>query len=202
MKTNRIICRWLILILYLLFISPVVLVPLPAFGAWPHLIFPNDDGVTLYKGTEYTIQWGSVRIDPVDILLCREVDPYEIFCFYIIADDVPNSGSYTWTVPNSMDNGSNYLISVGIVGSSVATSDYPFTISDPPSGSWSVGMWGECSVACGGGTQTRDVMCIDSSSGNMIDEIYCLGTKPESTKECNTDPCPIVKMPWMHLLLE
>ena len=112
--------------------------PAPVLAAWPHVVFPSAEGITLAKGGTYTIQWGSVRVDPVNILLCEE-SPDELFCFSSIAAGVPNSGSYSWTVPSNLPNGSNYVIGVGVSGVSIAFSDNPFTISNSPPPSWSVG---------------------------------------------------------------
>jgi len=205
MKKTRSFSRSTIMILLVYSLGLILLISSPAIAAWPYIVFPNEEGITLFKGSTYNIEWGSVRVDPVDILLCREEAPGEIFCFYGIALGVANSGSYLWTVQSSLTNKSNYVISVGKVGLSVATSDYPFTISDPPPASWSLGEWGDCNVQCGGGTQTRDVFCKDLS-GNVIADRYCSGTKPSSTRQCNTDPCPVVNgrkiTPWLPLLLE
>ena len=51
---------------------------------------------------------------------------------------------------------------------------------------WSV--WGECSVTCGGGIQSRTRDC---SSGNQAE---CPpGTIYSELRDCNDDPCPIGK---------
>lgn len=174
--------------------------PLPVLAAWPYIIFPNDAGITLAKGETYTIEWASVLVSPVAIDLCTEITADEVDCFYSIAVGVPNSGSYSWTVPGNLPNGSNYLISVGVVGVSVAVSDNAFTISDSIPASWSIGAWGDCSVRCGGGTKTRDVNCKDSS-GVIVDDKYCSATKPSSTSSCNTNPCSN-GMPWLPIILD
>lgn len=171
----------------------------PTLAAWPHIVFPNEEGTTLLKGRTYTIQWGSVRVDPVDILLCRKIAPYEIDCFYAIDRGVPNDGSYPWTVPLNLTNGSNYEIAVGKVGISVATSYYPFTIAEPPAAFWSVGKWRDCNVKCGDGLQSRDVFCVDSAD-KVIDDSYCSDNKPLATRQCTMDPCRV--MPWLPLVLE
>lgn len=169
-------------------------------AGWPDVIFPSAEGITLTKGITYNIQWKSVRVDPVDILLCTENIPGEVDCFHRIAHSIPNNGSYPWTVPSNLPNRSNYVIGVGIVGVSVAFSDNPFAISNSvPDASWSVGSWGDCSVTCGGGYKTRDVHCEDSL-GNVIPNSYCSGTKPYPTTLCNTHPCP-KGMPWLPSLL-
>ena len=171
----------------------------PVLAAFPYMKFPNDAGITLAKGRTYTIEWASVLVDPVNIELCREL-PDEVFCFSVIAAGIPNSGSYSWTVPGNLSNNSNYVISVGVVGVSVAVSDNPFAISDSSPGSWSAGTWGDCSARCGGGTKTRDVVCKDSLD-MIIDDYNCSDAKPSSTSSCNTNPCP-KRMLWLPILLD
>jgi|GEM_PF-1118184 hypothetical protein len=55
--------------------------------------------------------------------------------------------------------------------------------------SWNVGGWGICSQSCGGGTQTRSVICQDSSGSNVADG-YCTASKPALSRTCNTQSCP------------
>lgn len=38
---------------------------------------------------------------------------------------------------------------------------------------WQVYPWGPCSEPCGGGTQSRDVSCIDWNSGDVVDDRLC-----------------------------
>ena len=181
-------------------VALILLSSAPVLAGWPEVIFPSAQGITLAKGITYTIQWKSVRVNPVSIGLCTENIPGELDCFHNIAVGIPNSGSYSWTVPSNLPNGSNYIIGVGVIGVSIAFSDNPFTISrSVPGASWSVGSWGNCSVKCGGGYKIRDAHCEDSF-GNVIPNSYCSGTKPSSTTSCNIDPCP-KEMPWLPLLL-
>lgn len=168
-------------------------------AAWPHIIFPSADGITLIKGVTYDIEWGSVRVDPVNIALCTEDIPGEVYCFHQIAAGVPNSGIYPWTIPNTLSNGSNYVISVGQVGISVAVSDNTFVITDSPVASWSVGAWSACSEPCDGGIRTHVVDCTDAS-GVVIPDSYCSGAKPATTEPCNTHSCP--GMTWLPILLD
>lgn len=56
---------------------------------------------------------------------------------------------------------------------------------------WKTGLWSDCSVTCGGGTQTRSVLCKNDSDGTVGDS-YCtnLGlTKPAVSRSCNTQAC-------------
>jgi FtsP/CotA-like multicopper oxidase with cupredoxin domain len=53
---------------------------------------------------------------------------------------------------------------------------------------WFTGPWSECSVECGGGTQTRVVECQDCN-GLAVSGALCTGTMPISSQACNTEPC-------------
>ncbi|KNC55690.1 uncharacterized protein AMSG_01959 [Thecamonas trahens ATCC 50062] len=56
--------------------------------------------------------------------------------------------------------------------------------------SWVAGSWGSCSVACGGGSQSRTVEC-ESSTGSTVADANCdAGTQPAATQICNTQACP------------
>ena len=48
--------------------------------------------------------------------------------------------------------------------------------------------WGECSQACGGGVQSRDVSCVDGQV--IVSDNLCIGYKPPASQPCNTDACP------------
>jgi hypothetical protein len=54
--------------------------------------------------------------------------------------------------------------------------------------SWSQSGFGSCSVSCGGGTKTQTVTCINSNSGQTVDNSLCTGTRP-ITQSCNTQAC-------------
>ena len=58
---------------------------------------------------------------------------------------------------------------------------------------WSVGEWSACSVPCGGGTQSRTVVCRDTLN-NVVADSNCISTgipKPDTSIVCNTQPCGI-----------
>lgn len=54
-------------------------------------------------------------------------------------------------------------------------------LSDSIAFAWSVGEYSNCSVLCGGGTQTRAVACQDSL-GNPADASLCGGAAPPSSR--------------------
>jgi subtilisin family serine protease len=56
--------------------------------------------------------------------------------------------------------------------------------------SWLVGAWTACSSLCGGGQQSRSVVCL-SSMNTMDEDSKCrLTSKPTTLNYCNNDQCP------------
>lgn len=53
---------------------------------------------------------------------------------------------------------------------------------------WVTGGWSACSVSCGGGSQTRSVVC-QRDDGQVVADSYCSGTKPATSQSCNTQAC-------------
>lgn len=56
---------------------------------------------------------------------------------------------------------------------------------------WNIGPYSACSKTCGGGTTFREVRC-QSNSGAFVADTNCPNPKPETSKTCNTNVCPIV----------
>ena len=65
--------------------------------------------------------------------------------------------------------------------------------------SWWTGDWGACSVSCGGGTQTRNVVCVRNHPGQTghvgdwkdVADTFCTSSglsKPITSQSCNTHP--------------
>ncbi|MFO0751290.1 MAG: thrombospondin type-1 domain-containing protein [Myxococcota bacterium] len=56
--------------------------------------------------------------------------------------------------------------------------------------SWRSSDWSQCSKACGGGTQSRTVACVNDATQAVVPDASCdAQTKPASQSACNTDPC-------------
>lgn len=53
---------------------------------------------------------------------------------------------------------------------------------------WLTGSWENCSKACGGGTQTRTVVCKDND-GNTVTDTQCTSQKLEVSQSCNSNSC-------------
>ncbi len=54
---------------------------------------------------------------------------------------------------------------------------------------WNIGDYGACNKTCGGGTQTRNVICQNSSNQTVADA-QCPTPKPGTSQACNTQACP------------
>uniref|UniRef100_A0A8C5IBM6 PLAC domain-containing protein n=1 Tax=Gouania willdenowi TaxID=441366 RepID=A0A8C5IBM6_GOUWI len=59
---------------------------------------------------------------------------------------------------------------------------------------WYAGPWGQCSVECGNGTQTRSLACVFHNNGltEVVDPPKCSGIpKPITAQPCRLKPCGI-----------
>lgn len=54
--------------------------------------------------------------------------------------------------------------------------------------SWDTGTYGTCSATCGGGTQSRLVVC-KRNDGLVVADNNCTGPKPADSISCNTQEC-------------
>eukprot|EP00736_Rhodelphis_marinus_P001090 Rmarinus@m.12872 len=60
----------------------------------------------------------------------------------------------------------------------------------PSYGYWE-GDWSACSATCGGGTQTRDVTCMELNSATTTDAANCASIQtPATERQCNLHQCP------------
>jgi hypothetical protein len=54
---------------------------------------------------------------------------------------------------------------------------------------WATGAFGACSVACGAGTQTRTVTCLDQASNATVADAMCPTPKPDPQGTCTGADC-------------
>lgn len=55
--------------------------------------------------------------------------------------------------------------------------------------SWVETPWTECSSACDGGTQTRNVTCVDSADQPVVEDNCIQDIRPANARVCNSKPC-------------
>lgn len=60
---------------------------------------------------------------------------------------------------------------------------------------WNLGPYDNCTKTCGGGTQTRAVIC-QNQSGTPVADASCPPPKPATTLACNTQACPAPVYTW------
>lgn len=98
-------------------------------------------------------------------------------------------GTRTRTVVCQDQSGNTVADSLCSASTKPATSEACNTDSCPAvSYAWNVTA-GTCSKQCGGGTATDVVVC-KRNDGVTVADSFCTGTKPATTRSCNTDPCP------------
>ena len=63
---------------------------------------------------------------------------------------------------------------------------------------WRHTEWSTCSAECGEGVESREVYCLEVSSGETrVNESHCsAGTEPATTQPCQTEPCRSYE--WRH----
>lgn len=74
------------------------------------------------------------------------------------------------------------------VGAKPQESNIPCDLGACGNAYWDLGAWGSCSVACGGGTQNRSVVCRDGGGATLPDS-SCPQPPPIGSRPCNSTPC-------------
>ncbi|XP_048588215.1 A disintegrin and metalloproteinase with thrombospondin motifs 20 [Nematostella vectensis] len=54
---------------------------------------------------------------------------------------------------------------------------------------WKIGEWSACPVACGRGSQERDVACVRIDDDTYVRDSVCAGAKPMTRQDCETATC-------------
>jgi len=73
----------------------------------PTVLSPTASGITFYGGVEYDILWNNFDTESV------RIDLYKGTTLYTTIDsNTPNDGMYSWTVPKSLNGGSDYQIKI------------------------------------------------------------------------------------------
>ena len=97
-------------------------------------------------------------------------------CTTWIASTIVGAGPWTWTC-----SGVNGGTPANCTAQKTTTYAY----------AWVSAEWNACSLSCGGGTQTRSVVCQRNDQTTVADS-FCTGTKPITTQSCNTQACPVL----------
>jgi hypothetical protein len=73
---------------------------------------------------------------------------------------------------------------------SVGTKPGTTTTCNPSACEWVLTVdWGSCTLACGGGSQTRSYVCRSPDTSVVVTDGQCLSTKPATTRDCNLQAC-------------
>jgi hypothetical protein len=109
-----------------IFVSTIISQPLT-------VTYPNG-GEALTKGQDYTITWDSTKVSGnIQIDLYKDGTDKEYFLLQLAAS-APNTGSYPFNPPNSLEDSSNYFIGISAeVGTVWDFSNFSFTIQTAPS---------------------------------------------------------------------
>ncbi len=93
------------------------------------ILFPNEGGVFL-KGCSYTISWVDSKSSSVRIKLYKSgMNASDI------TNSAENTGEFTWTFPNDLEEGNDYTIKVSSNNDDFlfAESEFPFAVINTPS---------------------------------------------------------------------
>jgi hypothetical protein len=78
--------------------------------------------------------------------------------------------------------------------STLSNTSLPCNAVACPTGSfnWLSGPWSECSKPCNGGTETREVVCVDNNQLSVV-TTSCSAPKTATTAACNSQACPVYR---------
>ncbi len=95
-------------------------------------VFAPDGGEVLPQGQTRDIRWRTISANPTPTTVTIELLD-GIASVLTISNSAPNTGSFSWTIPESIAPGSNYRIRIARndITTSVDTSNAPFSIVQP-----------------------------------------------------------------------
>ena len=100
----------------------------------------------------------------------------------------PATATRTVTCINTVDSSVQADSACSSAGTKPATSQ-PCSQQGCPTYSWASSGFGACTVSCGGGTQTQQVVCKQDGTSNQVADNLCTAAKPATSQQCNTDAC-------------
>lgn len=144
----------------------------------------NPSGVTVWEGTEMSLDLSDSLKGSPDLEKSSQ---------FVLPGEIP-AGSYQLKLAVVEARAGSNQIKLAMKDRDVDGRYLLGTVAIKSAGSggntyfWSLGSYSSCSKACGGGTQSRSVVC-QNINGQSAKESLCPAPKPEALQSCNTQSC-------------